>query len=65
MNSHKSNINILSTGWWEAAARAGHGRVRRGGCLLGEGADCHQTEVRSGLGQVWEKGGKTPDQTDP
>ena len=31
VNNHKSNINVLSTGWWEAAARAGHGRVRRGG----------------------------------
>ena len=41
-DSHKaaSSVNVLSTGWWEAArATQARGRVRRG-CLLDEGADC-------------------------
>ena len=40
-DSHKaaSSVNVLSTGWWEAA-RARHKGECVGGGLLDEGADC-------------------------
>ena len=51
VNKQQSSINVLSTGWWEAA-RARHEGECIGGCLLDEGAesaDCRKTKVRSGL----------------
>ena len=68
VNKQQSNINVLSTGWWEAA-RARHEGECVGGCLLDEGAD---VEDKGGVRfELWAANrqfnwvGKSSDFTNP